>query len=506
MSRSIVFRYLYVVIVLLAAASAVAADPAEEKADKADKKDAKPAAETKADVPAAKTVEKRPFRIVVELEGVFEGEESREIMLSPEQWSQLTVVEAAPHGAHVRKGDVILEFDTEKIDRAIAELRADVKLSETSLRQAEERLRALEKFTPLNLESSRRAAKVAEEDREFFFDVARPLSVKAAEMRLKMARANLEYQREELRQLEKMYKADEITEETEEIVLQRARDALEQAEFSAEVAEISHDFAMRFAIPRKEEQVRESTKRAILGWEKNEVLLPLELQKQRLELEKQRRQREKSNEKLENLLADREDMKVRSPAEGIVYYGQLTRGKPANAESMENMLRTKSAVPPNQVVMTVVSPRPMLVRAALPEKDLHDLRPGLKGTAVPTGYPDLNLPVEIDRVSDIPIAPGKFDGRLMVHLKGKTKLLMPGMTCKVKLVPYEKREAIVVPPGVIVTDEWDEDKKFVEVLDKNEKPRRRRVTVGRKTKNKVEILKGLKQGDKVVLEPSKDGD
>lgn len=482
------------------ATSVLAADSASDKVDKADKKeDKKPAAAA----PATKTVEKGPFRIVVKLEGVFEGEKACEILLSPEEWSKLTVLSAARHGERVRKGDVILKLETDKLDQAIADLRAKSKLSEVAIHQAEEQLQVMEKITPLDLESSRRAAKIAEENREFFFRIGRPLNVKATEMRLKMARASLEYQQEELRQLEKMYKADDITEETEEIVLQRARDSLERAKFSAEVAKINHDFALKFDIPRKEEQVEESTRRSVLNREKSEAKLPLTLEKQRLDLEKLREQWRKSEEKLGKLLADRKGMTVRSPTNGIVYYGRFTRGKPADSSAMEKTLRPHGTVHPNQVVMTVVSPRPMRIRATIPEKYLHDLRPGLKGTAVPTGYPDLDLPVEVDRIGDIPIAPEKFDGWLKVHLKGKSKLLMPGMTCKIKLVPYLKRDAILVPPKVIVADELDDRKRSVQVLGEDGKPKTRPVTVGRRTDKQVEILKGLKEGEKVVLEPSK---
>ena len=143
--------------------------------------------------------------------------------------------------------------------------------------------------------------------------------------------------------------------------------------------------------------------------------------------------------------------------------------------------------------MTIVEPRPMFVRATVDENQLSDLRPGLKGTATPTGYPDLNLPVTLDDVSDIPISPGNFDARLTVDLRGKTKLLMPGMTCKVKLVAYLKRSAITVPPKAIITDELDDQKHSVQVLEKDGKTRDRPVTLGRKTDKQVEIVKGLER-------------
>ena len=83
---------------------------------------------------------------------------------------------------------------------------------------------------------------------------------------------------------------------------------------------------------------------------------------------------------------------------------------------------------------------------------------------------------------------------------------MPGMTCKVKLTPYLKQDALTVPPTAVVTDELDEEKQTVQVLEKDGTTKSRPVTVGRKTDKQVEILKGLSEGDKVVIEPKKQGE
>ena len=105
------------------------------------------------------------------------------------------------------------------------------------------------------------------------------------------------------------------------------------------------------------------------------------------------------------MLADRELMTVESPIDGIVYYGKLVRGKPGDSAPLTEAVSSRGVIQANQVVMTVVQPRPMWIRATAPENQLSDLRPGLKGVATPTGYPDLNLPVTIDNVSDIPDLP-----------------------------------------------------------------------------------------------------
>ena len=45
-----------------------------------------------------------------------------------------TVVEAVEHGARVKKGDVLVEFDSEKIDKAIADLRTEQQIAEVAIK------------------------------------------------------------------------------------------------------------------------------------------------------------------------------------------------------------------------------------------------------------------------------------------------------------------------------------------------------------------------------------
>jgi HlyD family secretion protein len=512
----------YVVVCLFAfallAAPAAADPPADKKpaptkkADKAVKTAAKKAEPAKKDeakkdeaakAPATQKVKKGLVKVTVELDGVFEGANAQEIALRPDEWTALTVLKAAPHGAAVRKGQTILELDPEKIDRAIADLRTDLALNALGLNETVEQLKAMEKTTPMEMEAGQRAARLAEEDRNYYFNVERPFTLKSTDFSLRMSKEMLEYEKEELRQLEKMYKADDITEETEAIVLKRGRDALERAKFSLESAQISHDHALKTAIPRRDVEVKESTKRKLIDWEKNKVQIPLELSKQRIELEKLKVQRAQSEEKLKHLVADRELMTVKSPVDGVVYYGKITRGKPADSGTLAEVLRPRGTVLPNQVVMTVVEPRPMCIRASVGEGDLHDLRPNVKGIATPVGYPDVRLPVTLDNTSDIPISPGTFEAKLNVEFKDRTKLLMPGMSCKIKLTPYVKQDALTVPPSAVVTDELDDQKQTVEVLGKDGKATTRPVKVGRKTDKQVEILSGLAEGEQVVTEPKK---
>jgi len=462
-------------------------EPKEKKADDAKK-------------PSTHKVEKGPFKVEVSLEGVFEAKHQEEVVLYPEQWSTFKVLKAVEHGQRVKKGELLVTLDMEKIDREIADRRAALKLADLDVRLAEQEVALLEDLTPLDLELAARSQKYAAEDLKRYFDVEAPMQKKAADFTLKGAKDYLEYQQEEVRQLEKMYKADDLTEETEEIVLKRARNNLEEAKFAVEMSDVRHDETVKVRLPRQEQDIKEAARRLELKWDKAKKTLPVALKKAQLTLEKTKVEKEKTEQKLDELLADREAMVIKSPIDGVVYYGKFTRGAFGGASLMSESLQPRGTLTANSVLMTVVQTRPMFVRASVPEKQLFDVRAGQKGVVKPTCDPEMNLAGIVEEVDSIPFTAGSFGVRLTVALDGQGKELTPGMKCDVQLIPYLKKDALTVPPKAVRTDELDPQKQYVNVLAKDGKTKKQPVTVGRKTSEKVEILKGLAVGDEVLLE------
>jgi len=510
--RSLLFLCLTITAGLPAA---VGAEPAKQPKPAAEpaKAEAKTAAAAKpeaapapAETPATHTVQRKPLKITVDLEGVFEAQATGEIALKFDEYKPapaLTVISAAKRGARVKKGDILLTLDADPLDKQIADLQNDLKLAELGLKQAQDSLAVLEKTTPLDLAANQRAAQSNEQDRKHYFDVERPFDLKSAEFNLKRAQDYVEYNEEELRQLEKMYQADEVTEETEAIVLKRARDQLESAKMSLESSRISHDFTVEFGIPRADERVKDISERTQLEIQRARIALPEALQRQQIEVEKQRIQTARSAERLKKLQGDRQRMTVRAPLEGVVYYGKVTRGKVGDIQALADALRPDGQVQLNQVVMTVVQTQGMTIRASVPEDQLHRLRPGLSGTATPHAFPNSRLPAVLSQWRDVPIAPGSFDATLKVNVGKGQPPLVPGMACKVKLTAYAKKNVLVVPPGVVQTDEFD-DLRYVYLVGKDGKAAKRNVTLGEKTDKLLEIVAGLVEGDKVLLEAPKD--
>jgi hypothetical protein len=499
-----------VLIILLLAGRVVVADPPKEDAKKSGDAAAKPekaksGSSSEATAPATYTVKKGPFKVELSLKGGFEPEKTFPLSVRLKEWKVLEVRKVVPHGTHVKQGETLVEFNLEEIDKLIADLTTDRQLADLTLKQAEVSLRLMEAATPIDLELAQRAKRNADQDLARFLKVERPMEEKSEAFSLKMAENYLAYEQAELRELEKMYKANDVIEETEEIILKRQRDAVERAKFSVEVAKMLHDTAVEFTIPRDEESHKTEAVRQGLLLEKNRTGLPMALDRQKLELEKLKIDTVRTGQRLKKVQEDRAAMTVTAPTDGVVFYGQYVNGEWSGSVTVNERLKVNGNVALGEVFMTIVKSRPLAMKVAVAEKELQWVHPGLEATVEPTGYPDRRLAATVARVDEVPTVAGKFEAVLeLSHLGKKGAMLMPGMTGVAKLVAYRTTEALSVPASAVFSDEEREGRKFVYLVGKGGKAKKHSVLVGKRNDDRVEILKGLDAGNKILQEKPKE--
>ncbi len=470
-------------------------NPAAAKADntKADEKTNK----TKTDAPATLTIKTEPLTVEVSVDGVFEAKQTTEVILRPEAWAELTVESAVEHGRRVKKGQTLIKLDTQKIDLAIEEAERTETASQLALRQAELSLKLAKKSVPESLAAAKRAAKAAEEDFEKYTKVDRAESLKDIDYSVESAQQALSYQREELNQLEKMYKADDLTEETEEIILTRARNRVKAYERMLDKATLDRDQFLKYSLPRQDANVKYQTAMAEITFAQSKSALPDSLAEKELALERAKSGHEQAKEKLAQMRSDRELMAVRAPADGIVYYGKASRGKWGEVSTISGMLKEGGGVKANMVLMTIVDDSELAVRTTIEEKDLYQILLGEQATITPTAFPDSRLEGKLTELSAVPIADGKFDAAIDVCGGQRPNRLRAGMNCQAKIVAYENDEAILVPKTAVNQDDDSTWGSVYVLTDKGQK--KRKVKIGRTEGDRFEITKGLAVGDKVVI-------
>src|SRR5438045_2386416 len=184
---------------------------------------ADPSTDKKADAPATHTVKKGTLKSKAAVDGVVEPQQMEPIKLAPKSWSDFTIQEVAAHGARVKKGDVLIKFESDKIKDQLEELEAERPGAKIALELATAELENLEQSTPAKLDAAKRTFRNADEDYSYFESTGRPQREKSAKFSLKGAEQRLENANEELKQLTQMYKADDVTEETEEIMHKRQK-------------------------------------------------------------------------------------------------------------------------------------------------------------------------------------------------------------------------------------------------------------------------------------------
>ena len=479
---------------------------AEKKADaKKDKSKAEKKEKKKKEKkgPEVLKLKKKPFQINVEVKGTVEAKEMVPISITPDSWSKFEVLEAAEHGQRVRRGDLLVTFDSEDLDEAIADLQAELKVSEIDQKMAQTRLEGMRKLHPMNLEAAERSIRIAKEDRDYWFETGMNLQKTQMKVFLDYIASFVENARDELEQLEKMYAEDDLTEETEEIVLKRARKQLKIYEAFYNNMKTRFDRMVDIELPRRSERMDTQLSRILLEMGQRQITLPLELKLGELKMEKSDIQRTRKQEKLDQLLADRKLMTIKSPIDGILYYGKCSQGK--WKESSYEAIQKGKNISSKKVFMTVVGTDSLQLRAAVEEKNLVHLRSGIKGHARATAFPQKRIDTVVDQVASIP-ANSKFDTTLTFVGEDLPKL-SPGMTCTVKMVGYYQKEAIVIPESAVETDPLDDEIHFVfKQVDRDKKPEKVQVQLGQKNSDGVEVLSGLKAGETILKKCPKEED
>jgi multidrug efflux pump subunit AcrA (membrane-fusion protein) len=471
----------------------------ESDAKTAEKSAAKPEAKKR------KTLKIEPKRLKIDLtlDGALVASKTEEVTFRPEAWTDYEIVEVVEHGQKVRKGETLFKFDSEKLNEAIADLELEQRISELAILKADDDMPRMEKTLKLDSAAAERANKQAKEDFDRYQKVDRPMMEKTANFMVKFYDFMLAYEKDELEQLQKMYEADDLTEETEEIVLKRQRTAVEFAEFSLEDAKLSRDQTLKVYLPRYDIRIKDSLERSEMAEARAAQALSLDLSRLRYEQEQRKKGRAKSLERHSKLIKDRELMEIKSPAEGIVFYGQAVNGRWTDTAGLITKYKPKNNVSPNSVLMTIVETRPMYVLSSIDEGKRPDVAEGQKVKISLPAEDAQRVTGELKSISSIPVGGSKFEVKFDLTQSEIPDWIAPGMSCKVQLITYDKKDAIVVPKTAVHDDEDDADKKYVWLVDPDDeaaKPERRDVKLGKRKGTDVEIIKGLEKGDVISLE------
>ena len=469
----------------------------------------------------AKETEVKPstFRHQIVLEGHLLPASATAIQVDPKQWKTLLVKDFAAHGSIVKKGDPVVTFDVEKLEEHVENVGRSRETARLGLERAELELAAFRKLAPLDLQAARQAAERAKESLEIWKSIWRPLQIEEYKRDLLASEQSLEYAREELRQLEIMYKADDLTEETEEITLKRSKWAVERGEFALRMAKEKTDYGLKVTIPQTDRERQETYDRAAIALERAEKDHAKNLRLKELEFIEKRHAFEKEEKNFAELRADLDLLRaVRAPADGRVLWGDWSGDEgPSKLAELEKKRAgaPRAFISPQDIFATVVSGVPNRIHGTIsPENrrgigwrgpDAEEKPNGTRHATIETA-PEMPFGVRILSVDSQPDSQGRFGIALAFDNEALADddlpPVVPGLKTRVVLAETVIENALVVPANLIETGFADGKRvRNVYVKTGDGASEKRAIETGARGAKGVVVTSGLKAGEKLVPLP-----
>jgi hypothetical protein len=187
---------------------------------------------------------------------------------------------------------------------------------------------------------------------------------------------------------------------------------------------------------------------------------------------------------------------IRARGPGLVVYEENLNANP------RRKLRVGDRVFATQGIVTIPEVSRMQVEATVSEAEVHRVKPGQPAEIRVEAFPDLRLTGTVTRVGTLAAAsPARpFDDKrfdLIVTLDPTTAELRPEMTIRVDVVVGARRDVLTVPVTAVFNHHGA---KFVRVVGATGiEPRQ--VDVGESNDQLIEILTGVREGERVSLSP-----
>lgn len=441
------------------------------------------------------TVEPKTFKLETTLDAVFLPTEFASIKINPEEWTDFTVSSLVAHGSSVKKGDRLIEIDSQALDKQIASLEKSIELGALNLAKAKQQLEQLKITTPLSLEKFARDEREAAENLEHHISIDQPLRIERIKRKVTSAEFYLASQQEELDQLLKMYNEDDKTEETEEIILKRARYYVDRAKFGLEAARKEAKWELETHIARQLEAKKLAAENARIANTEAKKELPRDVQIKQQETDKAAKDHQDQLDKLAKLKSDRAMMNILAPTDGIVYYGEIKHGI-WTASAAEKILLEGGKLRAHTTLMTTIPANAALKLYALAGEDkLAGISKGASGYASIKQHPHKSFPVSISSLANHPSPKGKFLTTINPALPSEMKVVT-GTKAKVTIVTHRVEQALVVPLDYL--ENTDDGGYTVKVKLADGETSQRKVTVSASNEKSALITKGLEKNQVLV--------
>jgi RND family efflux transporter MFP subunit len=458
------------------------------------------------------TVTRCDLPITVTERGNLESQKNTEVRCEVETMSGqygTRIVSIVPNGTAVQQGDLLVEFDAAPLkdrmdsqvlqfEQAKAAQRQSAVRFENQLTQNETSISAAK----IRVELADMNQRMYEDGEEGTYKIALAdldLKIQEAKNQIATAQAALALQRTATSGMELLYKLG-----------YRGKGDLDQAVFKSIQAEdalvratngLSNAIANRnklelFERPMKKLELDgtlNTARRSLIQAERDSEALLAQAEAAKHAAD---RSLAKEQERLAKYQAQLEKCKVVAPHSGMVVYS-------SDRTPWGRIVGEGELVVERMKVLTLPDLSSMQVKTAIHESVLDQVHDGLIATVMIDAFPERHYRGTVRSVAVVPAQSSGYTNPdvkvydTLVTIDEPVEQLKPGMTAVVEIHVDRLEDVLSVPVQAVVQveeDTWC----FVEGEDGTE---RRDITLGRSNDKFVQIIEGVEEGERVVLNP-----
>ncbi len=352
---------------------------------------------------------------------------TKSISFSPQGSSNIFLLGIMPQGSSVKKGESVAQADFRILDRSIEDYERAIKSKNLEVLKLRYALDQQKERSALALQKYQTALARTEEDQKDFLE-KRKARMLAEEERVNKALRHMSYKQEELNQLTKMYKDDQVAEETEEIILKRLKNELGESEFAVQGARLVAELAKLRNIHRLGEDYATAVREKQMDLEQARKQADVDLEQKKIALTEAEVSLRRLQDKYNELKADREMASFKAPENGILLYGGYVADKWV-AIPVAEKLKPGGKLEAFDKIATIVPPdSELIVQATLPDSTATPK----VGEPVVIKITNMQIPGIITEASPIPGADGKR--RIIITPKvPASQIFAPGLPVQVTI-------------------------------------------------------------------------
>lgn len=150
----------------------------------------------------------------------------------------------------------------------------------------------------------------------------------------------------------------------------------------------------------------------------------------------------------------------------------------------------------NTVLTTIGDVENLQIRASVPERYVASLKNGLKADIMLEAYPDAVFTATVVRVAPVVDSVSRTK-EVTLNFDQVDSRINAGMFAKVKLFTNVYDTAVVIPSSAVLEKSG---KKYIYIVNSDNTVSEREVVLGKTVDNVVQLLSGVNEGEKMVVE------